>query len=326
MSEALLGSTPENEDSPVTVKEEETSWEQPGNSQEGRNHTRELYRLRIRQFCYQEALGPREAVAQLWELCHQWLRPDTRSKEQILELVVLEQFLTILPKELRGWVQMYRLQSVDEPATLLENLAPEHGDTGQQRPAQHNRCPEQHRRSASCSYRTEGVRPVLSVLASGSQQLVTTQSDCAPHIPGSTTFPSEKTVSSLNTLKNCHLPRDSWARRHITSLQYAAGDITRRGREKNKSQVSELLQGLAFSDDSEAGEDNEPEVQPERKKLKVSCVPEKRWSKRDIKPSFPSWSALDSGLLNLKSEKLNPIELFELFFDITFLYAHKAKC
>lgn len=79
--------------------------------------------------------------------------------------------------------------------------------------------------------------------------------------------------------------------------------------------MGELLQGLAFSDDSEAEEDKEPEVQPERKKLKVCRVPEKRWTKRDIKPSFPSWSALDSGPLNLKSEKLNLIELFELFFD-----------
>lgn len=115
MYEALLGSTPENEDTLVTVKDEETSWEQPGNSQAGRSHTQELYRLRFRQFCYQEAPGPREAVAQLRELFHQWLRPDTRSKE----LLVLKQFLTILPKELQGWVQMYRLQSGDEVARRI---------------------------------------------------------------------------------------------------------------------------------------------------------------------------------------------------------------
>lgn len=79
--------------------------------------------------------------------------------------------------------------------------------------------------------------------------------------------------------------------------------------------MSELLQGLTFSDDSEAEEDSEPEGQPQRKKRKVPSVPEKSWTKRDIKPNFPTWSALDSGLLNLKSEKLNPVELFELFFD-----------
>jgi ribosomal protein S12 methylthiotransferase accessory factor YcaO len=54
------------------------------------------------------------------------------TKEQILELLVLEQFLTILPKELQAWMQMYRLQSGEEAVTVLENLATGHGDTEQQ--------------------------------------------------------------------------------------------------------------------------------------------------------------------------------------------------
>lgn len=91
--------------------------------------------------------------------------------------------------------------------------------------------------------------------------------------------------------------------------------LLEKGEKKDKARVSELLQGLAFSGDSDVEEDNEPETQPASKRLKVSSVPEKNWTKRDIKPNFPSWSALDSGLLNLKSEKLNPVELFELFFD-----------
>ncbi|KAL6092234.1 hypothetical protein STEG23_026762 [Scotinomys teguina] len=132
MDEALSGSTAENEDSLVTVKVEDPIWEQPDDSQTDRTHTQELHRLRFRHFCYQEAPGPREALAQLRELCHQWLRPESHSKEQILELLVLEQFLTILPKELQAWVQMYRLQSGDEAAALLDNLASERGDTEQQ--------------------------------------------------------------------------------------------------------------------------------------------------------------------------------------------------
>ncbi|XP_004416764.1 PREDICTED: piggyBac transposable element-derived protein 1 isoform 2 [Odobenus rosmarus divergens] len=124
----------------------------------------------------------------------------------------------------------------------------------------------------------------------------------------------ERTVAHLNTLKDRH-PGDLWARMHISSLEYAAGDMTRKGRKKDKARVSELLQGLAFSGDSDVEEDNKLEAHHAQKKLKMSNVPEKNWAKRDIKPSFPSWSALDSGLLNLKSEKLNPVELFELFFD-----------
>ncbi|EGV96138.1 PiggyBac transposable element-derived protein 1 [Cricetulus griseus] len=79
MYEALPGSTPENEDSLMTVKVEDPTWKQPGNSQESRVHTQELYHLRFLQFCYQESSEPREALVQLWELCHQWLKPETHS-------------------------------------------------------------------------------------------------------------------------------------------------------------------------------------------------------------------------------------------------------
>jgi hypothetical protein len=57
----------------------------------------EAFRQRFRQFQYNEADGPQEAFCKLWELCSQWLKPQTRSVEQILALLVLEQFLHILP-------------------------------------------------------------------------------------------------------------------------------------------------------------------------------------------------------------------------------------
>ncbi|XP_006881555.1 PREDICTED: SCAN domain-containing protein 1-like [Elephantulus edwardii] len=62
----------------------------------------ETFRQRFRQFRYQDAAGPREAFRQLRELSRQWLRPDVRTKEQIIEMLVQEQLLAILPEAARA--------------------------------------------------------------------------------------------------------------------------------------------------------------------------------------------------------------------------------
>ena len=79
-------------------------------------------RQRFRAFRYPEVAGPRQALSRLRELCRQWLRPDMHSKEQILELLVLEQFLTILPGELQAWVREQHPDSGEEVVALLEYL------------------------------------------------------------------------------------------------------------------------------------------------------------------------------------------------------------
>ncbi|KAM6182159.1 zinc finger protein 483 [Erethizon dorsatum] len=82
----------------------------------------ESFRQKFRSFCYSPEAGPRKALNQLWELCIRWLRPDIHTKGQILELLVFEQFLTILPGEIRIWVKSQHPKNSEEVVRLVEDL------------------------------------------------------------------------------------------------------------------------------------------------------------------------------------------------------------
>uniref|UniRef100_A0A8C5L438 Zinc finger with KRAB and SCAN domains 2 n=1 Tax=Jaculus jaculus TaxID=51337 RepID=A0A8C5L438_JACJA len=85
----------------------------------------ESFRRCFRQFCYEDVTGPHEAFSKLWELCCRWLKPETRSKEQILELLVIEQFLTILPEKIQVWAQKQCPESGEEAVALVVHLEKE---------------------------------------------------------------------------------------------------------------------------------------------------------------------------------------------------------
>ncbi|XP_049715509.1 zinc finger protein 18 isoform X1 [Elephas maximus indicus] len=107
---------------PPLAKAEDPPFPGPDAAPQGDVSGPETARQLFRQFRYQVMSGPQETLRQLRKLCFQWLQPEVHTKEQILELLMLEQFLTILPGEIQTWVRKQCPGSGEEAVTLVESL------------------------------------------------------------------------------------------------------------------------------------------------------------------------------------------------------------
>ncbi|XP_042539129.1 zinc finger and SCAN domain-containing protein 5B [Dipodomys spectabilis] len=77
------------------------SWDSP----EPHDPDTERWHLSFRLFSAPVGTHPVQVLWQLWELCHLWLRPDLYSKEEMLDRLVIEQFLLSVPEHLQVLVK-----------------------------------------------------------------------------------------------------------------------------------------------------------------------------------------------------------------------------
>uniref|UniRef100_A0A8C0KMH7 Zinc finger and SCAN domain-containing protein 5B-like n=1 Tax=Canis lupus dingo TaxID=286419 RepID=A0A8C0KMH7_CANLU len=81
----------------------------------------EMWHVSFRAFTSSEKSDPVEELRRLCELCYLWLRPDIHTKEQILDTLVMEQFMISMPQELQALVKESGVRSCKDLQDLLRS-------------------------------------------------------------------------------------------------------------------------------------------------------------------------------------------------------------
>ncbi|RXN24948.1 hypothetical protein ROHU_005997 [Labeo rohita] len=93
------------------------------------NVTEETYRLRFRSLMVPAGENVRETYNRIKGLYKRWMRPEMRSKEQLEETIILEQYLRVLRPDVRIWVKEHQPRTGEEAAGLAERYLAAHRES-----------------------------------------------------------------------------------------------------------------------------------------------------------------------------------------------------
>lgn len=88
--------------------------------------TEETYRQRFRSSVVPVGETARETYNRLKGLYRRWMRPETKTKEEMAETLILEQYLRVLRPDVRTWVKEHQPPTGEEAAHLAERYLAAH--------------------------------------------------------------------------------------------------------------------------------------------------------------------------------------------------------